>query len=298
MLTSISTLAFAKEDASAAVPSVKEQSSKEITNQEIIETLKQAVKPVELKKTNDDPVVIRYEIPRHYLETSLGDASLSPNLNVSLSKEEKEEKQEDILLQAYKSAMLGQFEASLFLYKKALKNDPKNVDILFGLGSLYQKLNQYDEAKAAYKEIFAIDPKYQKAVQNYISMIALESPSNALKELAILEKANPEFSPVQAQIGMVLAGIGDYVNAEKYLKRAIELSPEIVNYRYNLAVVYDHLNSYENAIILYNQTLKFANAGESLPQSSDYIISRIEYLQRLLLKQKEDEALEKKVKFN
>lgn len=261
---------------------------KEITNKEIIENLKAAIKPVELNNTANENIVIRYEHPRQDLKTTLGDPSIPSDLNLVVSQEKEVPEQfQDIVVQGYKAALLEQFEASLYLYKKALEKEPTNVNVLFGLGSLYQKLHQNDQARAMYKKVLTLEPTHQNALNNYIVLMSAESPKNALIELNDLEKTNPDFSPVQAQLGMVLAQIGDYTAAEKHLRTAVRLSPEIVNYRYNLAVVYDHMGAYENAIDMYKQVLKFHTPSDPLPQRPESIYSRLDYLRALLIKQHE-----------
>jgi tetratricopeptide (TPR) repeat protein len=261
---------------------------KEITNREIIENLKAAIKPVELKDAANENVVIRYESPRQTLRTTLGDPSVPSDLNLVVSKDDDTPEQfQDIVVQAYKAALLGQFEASVYLYKKALEKEPENINVMYGLGSLYQKLHQNDQAQAMYKKVLTLEPRHQNALNNYMVLMAAGSPKNALIELNELEKSNPDFSPVQAQIGMVLAQIGDYPAAERHLRKAVLLSPEIVNYRYNLAVVYDHMGAYENAINMYKQVLKFHTPDEPLPQKPEYIQARLDYLQAFLIRQHE-----------
>ncbi len=250
-----------------------------------------------MKNAGDDNIVIRYEHPHQTLKTTLGDPSIPSDLNLIVSKDKDTPEQfQDIVIQAYKAALLGQFEASVYLYKKALEKEPDNINVLFGLGSLYQKLHQTDQARTMYKKVLALEPRHQNALNNYIVLMSSESPKNALIDLNNLEKTNPDFSPVQAQIGMVLANIGDYPAAEQHLRRAVLLSPEIVNYRYNLAVVYDHMGAYENAIDMYKQVLKFHTAEDPLPQKPEYIYSRVNYLQALLVKQHESSGEKPKEK--
>lgn len=241
-----------------------------------------------MKNPGDENVVIRYEHPHETLKTTLGDPSIPSDLNLVVSKDKDTPEQfQDLVIQGYKAALLGQFEASVYLYKKALEKEPDNVNVLFGLGSLYQKLHQNDQARTMYKKVLTLEPRHQNALNNYIVLMSSESPKNALIDLNNLEKTNPDFSPVQAQIGMVLAQIGDYPAAEKHLRRAVILSPEIVNYRYNLAVVYDHMGAYENAVDMYKQVLKFSTGGDPLPQKPEHINSRVNYLQALLIRQHE-----------
>jgi tetratricopeptide (TPR) repeat protein len=160
--------------------------------------------------------------------------------------------------------------------------DNNNTNVLFALASLYQRLSQYKEAKIHYKKLLTVDPDYKKALNNYLVLMSEESPGQALTELKEMERVNPDFSPIQAQIGMIYAQMGDYASAEKYLHRSIILAPEVLHYRYNLAVVYDNMKKYSEAIAVYKQILDAGGASEVLPQNSNSIRNRMTYLQEKL----------------
>ncbi len=257
---------------------------KELSNKDIFGQYKKNIVPVKIneKSGKDENISIMYDMPRREIPSSTEE---NGKFKSALGFKVKDTDANDIstlVAHAYKAAISGQSEAALTLYKKALEKEPNNTNILFGIASLYQKLVQYKEAKIHYKKLLAVDPQYKKALNNYLVLMSEESPGQALTELKTLEAENHEFSPVQAQIGMIYAQMGDYATAEQYLKRAITLSPEVLQYRYNLAVIYDNMKKYHEAISVYKQIVESDATNEVLPQNSNAIRNRMTYLQEKL----------------
>lgn len=284
---SLQTLALAEETKPAPetkqnidVPISKE--IKELSNKEIFGNYKKSIVPVKINeaKESQEDISIIYDSPRKPLPSNDGQKFTS-----ALGFKVKDTEPNDIstlIASAYKAAISGQSEAALTLYKKALLKDNNNTNVLFALASLYQRLSQYKEAKIHYKKLLTVDPDYKKALNNYLVLMSEESPGQALTELKEMERVNPDFSPIQAQIGMIYAQMGDYASAEKYLHRSIILAPEVLHYRYNLAVVYDNMKKYSEAIAVYKQILDAGGASEVLPQNSNSIRNRMTYLQEKL----------------
>ena len=68
------------------------------------------------------------------------------------NKEEKLIKKGDFFWAKYN------FEKALYYYKKALKINPNNVDVLTSMGSILNELERYDEAITLYHKAFEIKP--------------------------------------------------------------------------------------------------------------------------------------------
>jgi Flp pilus assembly protein TadD len=272
-------LAYAEDK--KAEPDLQQPISKEIgslSNKEIFGRIKKSIKPITIDETNND-ISILYDSPKKLLNSS---GLKKTSVDISVKKTDPDDIT-DLIAAGYKAATSGQLEAALYLYKKALKGDYDNTNVLFAIAALYHKLHQVKEARIYYKKLLYLDPDYQKALNNYLVLLSDDSPAQALTELSDLEKENPEYSPVQAQIGMIYAKMGDYISAEKYLKRAVVLSPQILHYRYNLAVVYDNMMKFREAVAVYKQLINAADTGEQeLPQSTYSIKQRMTYLQEKL----------------
>jgi tetratricopeptide (TPR) repeat protein len=75
---------------------------------------------------------------------------------------------------------LCKYADAIYFYDQALKNDPKNVEILINKGSALAKMKFYDEAIMHYDSALSIQPK------NYL---ALNNKANALASLGNYEDA-------------------------------------------------------------------------------------------------------------
>jgi len=253
----------------------------------VLQQIKNSIKAVDLEEISQDPVEIRYELPSTSLTSTIGDVANPSKFNLTLSNRKNlQDNLSEIKNKAYKAALGGQIEAAIQLYKQALSVEPNNTNTIFALGSLYHHMHQVDDAKKMYKKVLEVDPSHAKAINNYIALMSEDSPNIALKELRELEQSNPEYAPVLAQIGMIYAKLQRYQEGEIYLRRAIAAAPEIINYRFNLAVLYDKAGAYDAAVKLYRQTAFAYGVGSSIPQSLDSINKRIAYLEDAITKEK------------
>lgn len=251
---------------------------KPLSETEVIDNIKKKIKPVHL---DDEEISIQYEIPRKQIPLSV---KSFPNPNVNASVVDQEFDNIDVIInRAFDASQSGQYEAAIILYQKVIKNEPDNTNALFALGALYQKLGQIDDAKREYGQLLRIEPGHERGINNYIALISEESPSKALVQLKEMERINPSFSPVKAQIGMIYAKAGEFDIAEIYLRKAIMLAPEVVGYRYNMAIVMDRAGRFQDALQLYRQVLDFAG-DELSPSSIAQIRERIDNLQNKIAK--------------
>ena len=248
-------------------------SPKNLTDEQILENLKKSIE--KQISTEGGHISINYG--------KKGTSQIkAQNLNIEISDPDKTEDIEKIIKNAYEAALVGQYEASISLYKKALKMNPDDKNAMYSLATLHHKQKQLEEATNLYRKVLSIDPSNKDALNNFLVIISETNPESALSELQELSSVNPEFTPVQAQIGMVYAQQGKYKDAEQYLRRAILLDPTSVTYQYNLAVLYDRMKRYKEAMILYKRVLDAGYLGNVLPQSNDSIKQRIKSIENIV----------------
>jgi tetratricopeptide (TPR) repeat protein len=225
-----------------------------------------------------------YDFARGEDLSSLDDISghtTNRNFDVSVTSSDKKETflSTDIQLEmAYRALLTGQLEAAIDIYKSVMDKYPDNQTALFGLASAYQKNQQNDEAKRLYQELLAVAPNHKEALNNFLVLITREAPEDALLQLQKMERVSPYFSPIPAQIGMVYYRMGEYEQAERYLRKAISMTPDNLSYLYNLAIVSDHLNNHEQSISLYERLLNESKKGKTIPGSIEHIKERLDYL--------------------
>lgn len=201
---------------------------------------------------------------------------LGDNLSITMQAEDVDE--DTLLDQAYNALFFGQQEAAMALYKQVLSRNKNNKSALFGLATIYQRNKNNAEARAIYTRLLSQDPSDQDALNNFLMLVAEESPEEALVELKRLEAINPEFSPLPAQIAMIYARLGKTKKAVRSLNKALVMSPNNHTYRYNLAVLYDGAGATQQAVTLYKELLAASRDGAIIPVSAETIRERIVFL--------------------
>lgn len=205
--------------------------------------------------------VSKHEMPGLSIEVR----SRKANINYELEK-------------AYNALISGQTEAAIATYQSVLESDPKNINALFGLAATYHRAGQIELARPLYGKILAIDPDNREALNNFMVLMADESPQAALEQLERLEQRNPDFSPIPAQMAVIYQKLGNMGKASEKMFQAVALAPENLTYRYNLAVLMDKQQKYDEAARLYRQLLEAHDRGETLPGNAQKIQERLTFI--------------------
>ena len=109
----------------------------------------------------------------------------------------------------------------------------------FGLGYLYWKSRQYDEAKREFESELSIDPSQPQAL-TYLGDIEMKR-SNLDEALALLSKAVQTKNDIRlayVDLGAVLMQQKQYQEAVVTLRRAVELDPAQPDAHYRLGRTY------------------------------------------------------------
>lgn len=158
---------------------------------------------------------------------------------------------------AFNAMNLGQYEVAVYLYKQVLKQDENDTYAMLGLATAYQYLGQYIQAKPLYMKVLEIFPQDQQVMVNLLSIIINETPYESVYLLSSMADKNMDSPLIQAQASIAYTKVKNYQRAIDYIKRAIELDQNNLEYKYNLAVLYDLNNNYDQAKFLYNELLSF-----------------------------------------
>jgi Tfp pilus assembly protein PilF len=182
------------------------------------------------------------------------------------------------LNRAYVALMGGDTDNAIQIYKNILSTDPVNQDALFGLATTYHRLGEIEKARPLYGMLLKINPNHREGLNNFLALVSDESPQEALAELERLEQRNPDFSPIPAQEAVVLSKMGYADRAREKMLRAIDLSPDNLTYKYNLAVMLDTHGDYADAGALYRLLIKASTEGQTVPSSVDEMQKRLNYI--------------------
>jgi Flp pilus assembly protein TadD len=81
------------------------------------------------------------------------------------------EKLEDLLEKAKFYFLNNKYQDAIKEYKKALKIEEKNTEVLYNLGVAYESANQPDLARETYTLTLKIDPEHKLAKEHVDKMI-------------------------------------------------------------------------------------------------------------------------------
>ncbi len=182
------------------------------------------------------------------------------------------------LNRAYAALNAGDTTLAASTYKNILSTEPKNEDALFGLATVYHRLGDLDRARPYYAQLLTVNPNHREGLNNFLALVSHESPQEALAELERLEQRNPNFSPIPAQQAALLSKQGFADQAREKMLRAIELAPENLTYKYNLAVILDKQGKYTDASALYRLLIDAAINGQKIPASLDALQKRLNFI--------------------
>ncbi|MBN9543272.1 MAG: tetratricopeptide repeat protein [Alphaproteobacteria bacterium] len=184
----------------------------------------------------------------------------------------------DLLSKAYETFQMGHYEVALMFYTKALKLEPKNEEILFGVAVTHHKLGHMDIAKNYYTKILDINPSNKFALNNFLNVLSYEKPDVALTTLRRLEAAEPSLSIIPAQIAVIYERQKDFKNAVRYFKKANKLEPSNLDYVYNIALIMEKTGQNNSAMSLYSRIIQALDAGYKANVSYKEVRTRVNNL--------------------
>ncbi len=185
---------------------------------------------------------------------------------------------------AYNAATSGQYEVAVELYKQILKSDPENHYASFALAACYHKLGQYKQAKTLYYQLLKHEWSDEKTkselIGNLIEVIVEESPNESVYLLEKLVNQSPESAYIMAGAAMAYDKINKSDQAILLMKRAINIDPKEIRYKFNLAIIYDKLADYQNATRYYQEIVQNYISSNTIDNSIpiEQVKQRIEFI--------------------
>ena len=176
----------------------------------------------------------------------------------------------------------GKFNQAIQMYQQVLKVKPYHRDALFNLASAYIHLTAYSEAYLLLKKLRSFDPGNPDVLINLaIAEIGLGKSADAIQllDLAAKQYKEPKFE-IHFHQAVALSRIGRLEEALRSYKTAEELNGQHPILNFNMAVIYDKLHEYDNAVNYYRAFLQYS---VNLPQNEEKKIeSRIRSLRAYL----------------
>jgi Flp pilus assembly protein TadD len=200
----------------------------------------------------------------------------SAGVKISVASAPIDEQRE--LQRAYDALMEGETGEALRIYKDILRYNPRSEDALFGLAATYHRSGQPENARPLYGQLLKINPSHREGLNNMMALAASEAPQEALDELSRMERRFPDYSPIPAQMAVLLDKLGQPELARSKMTRAIALSPENWVYKYNFAIMLDRQGALPDAAALYKDILSAGAQGEKIPVDTHALQERLNYI--------------------
>jgi len=155
-------------------------------------------------------------------------------------------------------------------FQAAAKVSPQEPNVHFGIGYLYWKSRQYDDAKREFENQLLVDPKQALALA-YLGDIAMKEtkPDEALSLLRKAAGMKNDIRIAYIDLGAVLSEKGQYEDAIAALRRAVELDPSQPDAHYRLARAYRAMGKVAES------QKEFAKVRQLHDESDDSLASRM-----------------------
>jgi tetratricopeptide (TPR) repeat protein len=132
---------------------------------------------------------------------------------------------------------------------EAIPVDDRTTRIEFALGASYEQMKKYKEAIAAYRRALDQDPDNLDTERGLANALLADGQlDEALKVLNNIVAAEPQDAQSQIHISEIQRRQGHYDDALKTLDKAKPLAPDSLELTYNEALLYDSLGRYDDAI--------------------------------------------------
>lgn len=159
----------------------------------------------------------------------------------------------------YLLANRGQLEEAAQQYEHVVSIEPEAVDDLMQLANLYSRLDQDDDAIAAYDKILALAPDNFEAQEKKTALIARTGDIDALiDEEEKIRKANLQNSQVRFDLGKLYfdrSDDGDYQLSIERFQEFLTLVPNDLAAMEFVADAYRRLDQIRNAVQQYQAIL-------------------------------------------
>ncbi len=242
----------------------------------LLRHLPEDVASPEPKQPKDNVVIARAKIES--LDISDPEVKTHEDVGITIQVKKQHFRINDYLEHAYESLMHDDYGLAIQYYNAILAKNPNQIDALFGLAATYHRSGDLEAAREFYGKVLSLEPDNLETLNNLLVLASQESPEDALQELALLESKNPHYDPIPAQMAAIYGHMQRFDDAIDKMRRAIQLAPNNMTYRYNMAVLLDNAGYKKQAISIYNDLKKSYLNGEKIPADINTIQERLTFL--------------------
>ncbi len=205
----------------------------------------------------------------------------------------------DILNQARSCAESGRIKDARIAYKRALKQDPQNAEILselgaveaqagnmaaarktmekavkiapqdasvhFNLGELERQAERYPQAETHFRNTLSLDPNDVDALLGLgVSLLMQKKSEEAITTLETARNRAPRDIEILNELGNALAAAMRHEEAAAVYRQALDFAPNYHDALYNLALCLSDLKQYEQANDLFSKANRISPIADRL----------------------------------
>jgi Flp pilus assembly protein TadD len=139
--------------------------------------------------------------------------------------------------QADDARKAGDFDSAIPLYGRALQARPDGTEAKLGLGQSYLTLGLPEEAGAMFRDVLQRNDNDQTARRGLaLALIAMGQVTLAERQLDAALRADPRDYRTLNAYGVVFDMLGQHAEAQARYRQGIEIAPDFIALRSNLAL--------------------------------------------------------------
>jgi tetratricopeptide (TPR) repeat protein len=175
------------------------------------------------------------------------------------------------LVQTY--LQLGETDNAIDTYKAAIKRNPKQDDLMTGLGKLYYSEGNYTDAAAQYKAAVQVNPSSTNRFSYGEALIKVGNYSEAEHQFQEVKRLAPESYAGDYGLGKLYEKMGNDKQAIAHFQKALDLEPTFYDAQAEMGYTYADMGDIDKAKDVLN---KLTKNDESLAQTLQEYINQKE----------------------
>ena len=159
-----------------------------------------------------------------------------------------------LALKDHKENKLGSAEN---YYKKILKQNPKNFNALYLLGTLFFQKKNFNKAIINFENALLINPDHAELCNNYgAALIQIGEYKKSINYFQNAIKIKPNYAQAYNNFGSALKELKEYKKSATLFEKAIQIEPNLVDSYINLGIIFKELGDFSKAIFYFQETIK------------------------------------------
>ncbi len=171
---------------------------------------------------------------------------------------------------------LGKDDEAIAALEKAYELDPKDLNTISQLALMLDQRKEFARSDSLYEQGLRIDPDNHLLLNNYAYSLS-ERDLQLQRTLQMSKRAveqQPENQSYLDTIGWVYFKLGNYTEAEKWIKKAIDKGNASAVLYEHLGDIYEKMNDTERALEQWNIAIKLDANNPSLKEKIERTMSR------------------------